>query len=37
MPILAFALCAPSLALASDRPVVRDKMIVVPVQPGATQ
>ena len=34
--ILAFALCSPALALATDKPVVNNKMIVIPVQPGAT-
>jgi hypothetical protein len=36
-PILAFALCSPALALAADKPVVNNKMIAIPIEPGATQ
>jgi hypothetical protein len=37
MPIVAFAFCFPALALATDKPVVNNKMIVIPVEPGAMQ
>jgi hypothetical protein len=37
IPILAFAFCCPALALTTDKPVVNNKMIVIPVEPGAIQ
>jgi hypothetical protein len=37
IPILAFAPCSQAPALATDKPVVNIKMIVIPVEPGATQ
>jgi hypothetical protein len=37
LPILVFAPCLQALTLAADKPVVSNKMIVVPVEPGATQ